>query len=77
MTAAGIFLRRSSFDGWGRILGANFPEKSVDFLEISGIIIYAVDANLCKGSTTDSDSVCLGSNPRFATSIKAKSFARI
>ena len=24
---------------------------------------FANDARLCKGSTTDSDSVCLGSNP--------------
>ena len=27
------------------------------------IIGYVVSAELCKGSTTDSDSVCLGSNP--------------
>ena len=30
-------------------------------------IMFFVDAGLCKGSTTDSDSVCLGSNPSPAT----------
>ena len=29
-------------------------------------IIIKVDAELCKGSTADSDSVCLGSNPSSA-----------
>ena len=31
-----------------------------------GIICNVVIAELCKGSTTDSDSVCLGSNPSSA-----------
>ena len=35
--------------------------------QIPGDIITFVDAGLCKGSTTDSDSVCLGSNPSSAT----------
>ena len=32
--------------------------------------MFSVDAGLCKGSTTDSDSVCLGSNPSPATKRK-------
>ena len=28
--------------------------------------MFLADAELCKGSTTDSDSVCLGSNPSSA-----------
>ena len=31
-------------------------------------------AELCKGSTADSDSVCLGSNPSSATSKKHQSY---
>ncbi len=31
-----------------------------------GIIYSVAIAELCKGSTTDSDSVCLGSNPSSA-----------
>lgn len=40
-------------------------EKPLDFLRKNSII-YLVVAELCKGSTTDSDSVCLGSNPSSA-----------
>ena len=45
------------------------------FLDISDLsdIINNVDAELCKGSTADSDSVCLGSNPSSAAT-KASNF---
>ena len=42
---------------------ANFLLTNINY----GGIIFSVDAGLCKGSTTDSDSVCLGSNPSPAT----------
>ena len=44
-------------------------------LDISDLsdIISNVDAELCKGSTADSDSVCLGSNPSSAAT-KASNF---
>ena len=35
-------------------------------------IIIIVDAELCNGSTADSDSVCLGSNPSSAANIKPR-----
>ncbi len=38
----------------------------LDFLSFWGIINSVVNAELCKGSTADSDSVCLGSNPSSA-----------
>ena len=42
--------------------------RSLDICVFIDIIIIAVaDAGLCKGSTTDSDSVCEGSNPSPAT----------
>ena len=44
-----------------------FLIKIVLTKQIPGDIITFVDAGLCKGSTTDSDSVCLGSNPSPAT----------
>ena len=53
--------------------------KTLDFFWETSIIIYVVSrettniARLCKGSTTDSDSVCLGSNPSRAA-IKSQSF---
>ena len=44
--------------------------KGIDKFLVFGIITLAVsnifDAELCKGSTTDSDSVCEGSNPSSA-----------
>ena len=40
-------------------------EKMLDISDLS-VIISNVDAELCKGSTADSDSVCLGSNPSSA-----------
>ena len=40
-------------------------KKLLDILELS-VIMNNVDAELCKGSTADSDSVCLGSNPSSA-----------
>lgn len=45
-------------------------------------IIIFIDAELCKGSTADSDSVCLGSNPssaanaRFYGVIQSRVYAR-
>ena len=48
-------------------------KKRVDFLKLRGIIINVLSerakqtARLCNGSTTDSDSVCKGSNPFRAT----------
>ena len=39
----------------------------LDFYRGIVIIIHVAIARLCKGSTTDSDSVCLGSNPSRAT----------
>ncbi len=33
-------------------------------------IIISINAELCNGSTTDSDSVCLGSNPSSAAKYK-------
>ena len=41
-------------------------EKPLDFLQNRDIIKRLVIAELCKGSTTDSDSVCEGSNPSSA-----------
>ena len=44
-----------------------FRRKPLDKREKTDII-FTVDAvDLCKGSTTDSDSVCLGSNPATST----------
>ena len=47
-----------------------FLKKGIDFLENNDIITSLSErqrkikiAELCKGSTADSDSVCLGSNP--------------
>ena len=40
-------------------------KKMLDISDLS-VIISNVDAELCKGSTADSDSVCLGSNPSSA-----------
>jgi hypothetical protein len=55
----------------------NFLEKTLDNYQIFDIIIHVASlsaskeaadiAELCKGSTTDSDSVCEGSNPSSAT----------
>ena len=50
-----------------------FLKKGIDFLENNDIITSLSErqrkikiAELCKGSTADSDSVCLGSNPSSA-----------
>ena len=49
-----------------------FYKKRLDNFKISVIIISVVKniAELCKGSTADSDSVCLGSNPSSAAKKK-------
>ena len=46
---------------------AAFFSLALDFFCKTVIIIHVAIARLCKGSTTDSDSVCLGSNPSRAT----------
>ncbi len=57
----------------------NFLEKTLDNYQIFDIIIHVASlsaskeaadiAELCKGSTTDSDSVCEGSNPSSAANL--------
>ena len=41
----------------------HFFTIGLDFFGRTAIIIHVAIARLCKGSTTDSDSVCWGSNP--------------
>ena len=56
------------------VLKKNFERKTRFFkkhLDIFALLVYTLIrqlniAELCKGSTTDSDSVCLGSNPSSA-----------
>ena len=46
---------------------SGFFAIGLDFYAGTVIIVHVAIARLCKGSTTDSDSVCLGSNPSRAT----------
>ena len=48
----------------------HFFTIGLDFFGRTAIIIHVAIARLCKGSTTDSDSVCLGSNPSRAAKKK-------
>ena len=45
---------------------SGFFAIGLDFFAGTVIIIHVAIARLCKGSTTDSDSVCEGSNPSSA-----------
>ncbi len=56
---------------------AIFSKIILDFAQKKDIIVFAVKnfAELCKGSTADSDSVCLGSNPSSAAKNSAGFFA--
>ena len=45
--------------------------KSIDKMGALGLYFHLHTAGLCNGSTTDSDSVCLGSNPSPAAMTKS------
>ena len=65
---------RAPFSLFSSRMNINFSQKGIDISLVSAIIIFALWNNgqqlagLCKGSTTDSDSVCEGSNPSPAAS---------
>ena len=49
--------------------GVDISKKSVIIINVDSVNKQHI-ARLCKGSTTDSDSVCLGSNPNQTATIK-------